>query len=264
MKLKGSRILVTGAPGGIGSALCRLLATGGARLVLNSRNEMDLRNLAAQLPGNHAVVAADIGTGEGRAAIADACYAEGGIDVLVNLAGMLEFGLFTEQTQAAIERLLTVNVFGPLLLTRELLPHLLERAEARIVNVGSIYGSIGHPGFVAYCSSKAALKTFSEALGRELADTRVSVAYVAPRATATNLNPESLIRLQEVLGNECDSPQRVAAEILGVVVGTAKERMLGWPEKLFVRVNALLPALVHAALVKKLPVIKAHAKNLRR
>jgi short-subunit dehydrogenase len=261
MKLKGSRILVTGASGGIGTALCRLLAAGGARLVLNARDQESLLGLAAQLPGTHTLVAADIAAAEGRAAIAQACRTEGGIDAIVNLAGVLEFGLFTEQAPAVIERLLQVNVFGPLLLTRELLPQLLERAEARIVNVGSIYGSIGHPGFVAYCASKAALKTFSEALGRELGDTRVSVAYIAPRATATNLNTESVIRLQEALGNESDSPQRVAAEILGVLVGTTRERMLGWPEKLFVRINALLPAVVHAALVKKLPVIKAHAKT---
>jgi short-subunit dehydrogenase len=261
MQLNTSRILVTGASGGIGSALCRLLASGGARLVLNARDEASLGKLAAQLPGKHTVVAGDIGDADGRAAIADACRGSGGIDAIVNLAGVLEFGLFAEQTPAVIERLLQVNVFGPLLLTRELLPQLLERAEARIVNVGSIYGSIGHPGFVAYCASKAALKTFSEALGRELADTRVTVAYIAPRATATNLNSENVIRLQEALGNESDPPQRVAAEILGVLVGITRERMLGWPEKFFVRVNALLPAVVHAALVKKLPVIKAHAKT---
>jgi short-subunit dehydrogenase len=261
MQLNTCRILVTGASGGIGSALCRLLATGGARLVLNARDEASLHELAAQLPGKHTVVAADIGDEVGRGAIAEACRGDGGIDAIVNLAGVLEFGLFMEQKPAAIERLLRVNVFGPILLTRELLPQLQERAEARIVNVGSIYGSIGHPGFVAYCASKAALKTFSEALGRELGDTRVSVAYIAPRATATDLNPERVIRLQEALGNESDSPQRVAAEILGVLVGTARERMLGWPEKLFVRLNALIPAVVHSALVRKLPVIKAHAKT---
>lgn len=261
MQLNTSRILVTGASGGIGTALCRLLARAGARLVLSARDEASLFELATHLPGTHTVAAGDIGDAAGRAAIADACRAGGGIDAIVNLAGVLEFGLFTDQQPAAIERLLQVNVFGPVLLTRELLPHLLERAEARIVNVGSIYGSIGHPGFVAYCASKAALKSFSEALGRELGDTRVTVAYIAPRATATNLNPERVIRLQQALGNESDPPQRVASEILGVLVGSTRERMLGWPEKFFVRVNALLPAVVHAALVKKLPVIKAHAKT---
>lgn len=261
MNLKACRVLVTGASGGIGSALCRLLASGGARLVLNARDEASLRELESQLPGTHTLVAADIGAAAGRAAIVEACRGNGGIDAVVNLAGVLEFGLFTEQSAAAIERLVQVNVMGPMLLTHALLPQLQERAEARIVNVGSIYGSIGHPGFVAYCASKAALKTFSEALGRELGDTRVSVAYIAPRATATNLNTERVLRLQEALGNQSDSPQRVAAEILGVLIGTTRERMLGWPEKLFVRVNALLPAVVHAALVKKLPVIKAHAKT---
>lgn len=261
MHLNERRILVTGASGGIGSALCKLLASQGAALVLGGHDSKALGDLAQALPGTHSTVVADIGSAEGRAAILAACEAAGGVDALVNLAGVLEFGLFAEQGAAAIERLLQVNTLGPILLTRELLPHLLQRPEARIVNVGSIFGSIGHPGFVAYCASKAALKTFSEALARELADTAVSVAYIAPRATITPLNTAPVMRLQEALGNVCDPPEKVAGAIAALLAGSAREHFLGWPEKLFVRINALVPAVVHAALVKKLPVIKAHAKT---
>jgi short-subunit dehydrogenase len=260
MKLQGCTILVTGAAGGIGSATCSLLATKGARLILNGLQEDKLRDLALTLPGLHICVAADIAEAAGRETIVAACERAGGVDAVINLAGILDFGLYASQDGDAIEQLLRVNTIGPMLLTHALLPMLQARAQARILNVGSIFGSIGHPGFVAYCASKAALKTFSEALARELADTGVSVAYIAPRATVTALNGDRVMALQDALGNDYDPPALVATEIVDMLAGRDHERFLGWPEKLFVLLNALLPAVVHAALVRKLPLIKQHAQ----
>jgi short-subunit dehydrogenase len=260
MQLTSKTILVTGATGGIGTEVCRLLAAQGATLVMNCVNAALLAALNAQLGGSHHTVVGDVSTPEGRAAIHAACEATGGIDALVNLAGILNFRLFAEQDEATINRILQVNTVAPILLTRLLLPLLLARPEARILNVGSIFGSIGHPGFVAYCASKAAIKTFSEALARELADTTVSVAYIAPRATETPLNSDRVMALNAALGNKCDPPAQVAAEVVALLAGTGRQRFLGWPEKLFVRVNALLPAVVHSALVKKLSLIKHHAQ----
>jgi len=125
-----------------------------------------------------------------------------------------------------------------------------------ILNVGSVFGSIGHPGFVAYCTSKAGMKMFSESLARELADTNVKVAYIAPRATATALNSNKVNDLNLALGNSVDSPDHVAQQIIAQLKSGKILQYLGWPEKLFVRVNALLPSVVHNALVKKLSIIK--------
>jgi short-subunit dehydrogenase len=260
MQVNGTTLLVTGASGGIGRALCRRLHAGGARLVLNCVNASALNDLTQELGAQHRVVAADIGTAEGRATLARACQ-EAGIDGVVNLAGVLDFALFNEQDPARIQRVLEVNALGTILLTRLLLPQLLTRPRARIVNVGSIFGSIGHPGFAVYCASKAAVKAFSEALARELADTAVSVAYIAPRATRTALNPDRVTALNQALGNKTDSPDFVADAIVALMESGASQRFLGWPERLFVTLNALLPALVHQALVKKLPLIKQYARS---
>jgi short-subunit dehydrogenase len=260
MQLKGKTILVTGATGGIGTEVCRLLAGEGATLVLNCVSQELLADLLDKLGEGHHPVAADVASAEGRQAILAACLAAGGIDGMINLAGVLDFRLFGEQSESAINRMLQINAVAPILLSRLLLPQLLARPCARIVNVGSIFGSIGHPGFVTYCASKAALKTFSEALARELADTCVSVAYIAPRATSTALNSDRVMALNEALGNASDPPAQVAAQIVAMLRGTARLRYLGWPEKLFVRLNALLPAVVHSALVRKLPLIKHHAQ----
>lgn len=261
MQLAHSTILVTGATGGIGSEVCRLLAAEGATLVMSCINPVPLDDLRGELGAGHRSVAADIATPAGREAVLAACREAGGIDALINLAGILDFNLFAAQAPATIERILQVNAVAPMLLTRLLLPVLQARAEARIVNVGSTFGSIGHPGFVAYCASKAAIRSFSEALARELADTRVSVAYIAPRATATPLNSGRVVALNAALGNRSDTPAAVAGAIVALLRGKARLRHLGWPEKLFVRINALLPSVVHAALVKKLPLIKRFAQE---
>lgn len=258
MKFDNSRILVTGASGGIGSALCRLLVDEGARLVLVDHDPDRLARLSEEIGSAHECVPADITTEAGRRRIAESCRHDG-LDALVNLAGILDFHLFDQQPPELLERMLAVNLLAPILLCRELLPLLRERESATILNVGSVFGSIGHPGFVAYCASKAGLKGFSEALARELADSRVQVCYIAPRATATALNSDRVNQMNEALGNRADPPELVAREIAALLRKGGGTRYLGWPEKLFVRLNALLPGLVHRALVKNLEIIKHYA-----
>jgi short-subunit dehydrogenase len=259
MQAKGKTILVTGATGGIGSLLCRELAARGAMLVMNCISSDKLATLQGELGEQHRIVQADVSTAEGREAITAACLDAGGIDGLINLAGILDFHLFQHQDSTLVDRMLEINTKAPVLLTHTLLPMLLEKSEARILNVGSIFGSIGHPGFTVYCASKAAIKTFSEALARELADTRVSVAYIAPRATKTALNSDRVTALNAELGNRTDTPEQVAVSIADMFESRKERRFLGWPEKLFVHINAVLPSLVHGALVKNLPIIKKHA-----
>ena len=104
--------------------------------------------------------------------------------------------------------------------------------------------------------SKFGLRGFSEALRRELADTPVQVVYVAPRATATAMNPAPVNELNRALGNAMDAPEAVAAQILQAMEKDERRRFLGWPEKLFVVINGILPKLVDKAMLKQLPVIR--------
>ena len=266
MDLKGKTILLTGANGGIGSMLSKLLTAQGSKLVLCSLSRESLEKLERDLAvsGNtnaHCVIEADIGSNEDRKRIASECEALGGIDVLINLAGVLDFSLFEEQSVDVIERTIGINLLAPMLLCHELLPQLKQKEKAAILNVGSIFGSIGHPGFVAYCASKAGMKTFTEALSRELADTNIAVTYIAPRATATALNSDRVNDMNKALGNNTDTPDYVAREIVNHLQQDKTLSYLGWPEKIFVRLNALLPSVVHNALVKKLGLIKQFARS---
>ncbi len=139
-------------------------------------------------------------------------------------------------------------------------PLLRRQPRALLVNLGSTFGSIGYPGFTAYCASKFALRGFSEALRRELADSQIKVLYIAPRATRTAMNSADVVAMNNELKVEMDDPQEVARQIVHAIATEREELYLGWPEKLFVRLNGLLPRLVDQALRKQLPVIKRFAR----
>jgi len=256
MQLADKTVLVTGATGGIGSVLCRQLAARGVKLVMTGMATDQLQVMQTELGVSHVIVTADIATDAGRKKIVQCCMDTGGIDAVINLAGILNFSMFAGQDAALVSKILEVNTLSPILLLQQLLPQLFLKPEARILNVGSIFGSIGHPGFAVYCASKAAIKTFSEALARELADTTVSVAYLAPRTTGTALNNDKVRALNAALGNKEDSPELVAKEICDMLSGKQSLRYMGWPEKLFVYINAVMPSLVHKVLAGKLPLIK--------
>jgi short-subunit dehydrogenase len=261
MELSNRKVLLTGATGGIGTAVAEALAHKGANLLLTGRDEEALTALSDKIPGKHQIIVADINSTEGREAITQRCIQGEGIDVLINLAGVLTFQFFEYQTEASIEQVLQTNLISPMLLCNKLIPHLKTQKEAAIVNVGSIFGSIGHPAFTTYCASKFGLRGFTEALRRELADTTIKVFYLAPRATATDLNSSAVTSLNDALGNKTDAPSWVASELIRLLNSDKHQRYLGWPEKLYVHINALFPSLVHNALVKKIPAIRRFSEQ---
>ena len=256
MNFYNSTVLLTGASGGIGKAIAKALSHQGAKMLLIGRNDQALKLLSHQLLGEHQVIVADINTPEGRELIIEQGHQCGGLDMMINSAGVMNFNFFEQQSDDCIEQTLTTNLLSPMLLCNKLIPLLKQKPEAAIVNIGSIFGSIGHPGFTTYCASKFGLRGFTEALRRELADTNINVFYLAPRATDTNLNSDAITALNDALGNKTDSPDWVASELINLLNSAERQRYLGWPEKFFVRLNALFPSLVHNALVKKIPTIK--------
>jgi len=266
MKPTEMHVLLTGASGGIGHATAHQLAAAGARVIAVGRHPERLEQLLAGLPaaaaGAHLAVAADLGDGAARRALLTRMQ---GLDqppnVLINMAGTNQLRLFDQQDPAMVTRIIDTNFTNTLLLTQALLPLLRLRPEALIINVGSIFGSIGFPGYVAYSSSKFALRGFSEALERELADTPIRVKYFAPRATRTALNSGAADALNAQLRTPVDSPDEVATALLHFISSSNTQRFLGWPEKLFVRINGLFPGLVSGSISKQLDTIKVYAKD---
>lgn len=265
MNLKGKIVVLTGATGGIGRAIARRLDQEGARLVLVARDAGRLADLGDELgAAPHRLVSAELGTPAGRQRVVDACRTAGepGVSLLINSAGINELRLFDAQSGDAIQRLIDINLVSPILLCQQMLPLLREQAEARIINIGSTFGSIGYPGFSAYCASKFGLRGFTEALRRELDGSATRVSYIAPRATRTELNSDAVVAMNDALGTAMDDPALVADEVLRVIRGSNRsDKYIGWPEKLFVRINALFPGLVDSSLRKQLPIIRRFAAN---
>jgi short-subunit dehydrogenase len=259
MQVKNKRLLLTGATGGLGRACATRLAAEGASLVLSGRQQELLEQMLAELPGSgHSLIAADLGTAEGRRQIVS--HVGNRLDGLINCAGISHFGPLESLDDARLQRLLEVNVLAPISLTRALLPCLRGHASA-IVNIGSAFGTIGYPAHTGYCASKHALRGFTEALARELADTPVTVSYLAPRAIATAMNDPRVEAMNRELGNRVDSPEAIAQILLDVLRRGTRQRFVGWPERLFLRLNSVLPSLVDRALARKLPLIKRHSAS---
>ena len=116
------------------------------------------------------------------------------------------------------------------------------------------------PGQCGYSASKFALRGFSQALRRELSDRNIRVAYLAPRATDTDMNVDAVVAMNKELGNRTDSPDIVARALIDLLNGSSGARFIGWPERFFIKLNSLFPSLVDSALGKQLPVIRRHAK----
>jgi short-subunit dehydrogenase len=263
MNPAATRALVTGGGGGIGVAIAAELLGRGASVLLVDRDEAALRRAAERLVRFGArvgTIAADLTRVEDRNRLCEAASSwRGGINVLVNNAGVNHFHMFADQPPGQIDVAVAINLLAPLHLCRELLPHLQGQPEACILNTGSVFGAIGYPGYAVYSATKFAVRGFTEALRRELSDTAVSVRYVAPRATRTGINTSAVERMNAELGVAMDPPELVARAVCDMLAGHRVEAVLGWPEKLFARVNGLLPRVVDGALRKQLPVIRRYA-----
>ena len=258
MKVAAKTFVLTGATGGIGAAIAGRLAAEGARLVLQGRNEQRLDDLLQALGPDHSYVAGDLSDAMTRRALLEHCRGlPQGLDGLINNAGTSMFAPLEATGIGELQTQLTTNLLVPMAVTRDLLPLLRRRERAAIVNVGSTFGSIGYPGFSAYCASKFGLRGFTEALRRELADTGVAVQYLAPRATATDLNGTAVDAMNSALGNAVDDPAVVADALIALLHSGRDGLYIGWPEKLFARLNQITPGIVDGALRKQLGVIRS-------
>lgn len=263
MKLSNASVLLTGTAGGIGRAFATALHRQGARLLLTDTNEHALVQLASELGPSPEVktVAANLADATDRSALISHAKSWR-TNVLINNAGICRFGWLEEQTNGDIAATLDINAEAPIALCLGLLPHLQQRQEAHIVNLGSVFGSIGYPGYALYAASKFAVRGFSEALKRELADTGVRVHYLAPRATDTGINDDVVVNMNRELNVATDKPEVVAEALCQMLNHDKARRTIGFPEKLFVRLNGMLPELVDHELKKQLPTIKRYGRRL--
>ncbi|SJM71072.1 SDR family NAD(P)-dependent oxidoreductase [Gulosibacter sp. 10] len=185
-------IVITGAAGGIGSALARMLVADGASLVLHDLDAAGLEALAADLaaPERIRAVAGDIADAGVVDALVEAARALGGVDGLAPAAGIYEEVAFADMTEAQWRRTMTINLDAVFSLTRALLPVLNDRAS--IVNFASIAGERGSARHAHYAATKGAVVAFTRSLALELGHRGIRANCVAPGIIATRMTETAI------------------------------------------------------------------------
>ncbi len=180
MKLEGKTVLLTGATGGLGRAIATALGERGAKLILSSRRQADLDELALGLPGGpHRTIVADLAN-EGEAL--RLLEAAGEIDVLVANAALPASGVLESFSQEQLERALRVNLEAPIRMSRELVPRLVDRGAGHLVFISSLSGKAATARASLYCATKFGLRGFALALREDLRASGVGVSVVMPGA----------------------------------------------------------------------------------
>ncbi len=180
--LTGMTALVTGASGGIGSAVAKALAGQGARLALSGSNVDKLQAFAAELGGDHVCVPCDLGDGAAvDALVPQAMEALGGnLDILVNNAGVTRDNLILRMKDEEWESVQRINLEAAFRLIRAAAKPMMKARFGRIVSITSVVGVTGNPGQANYAASKAGLIGMSKSLAQELASRGITVNCVAP------------------------------------------------------------------------------------
>jgi short-subunit dehydrogenase len=262
--IAGSRFLITGASQGIGRELAAQAARQGAKVLAAARNTDLLRQLADEAKthgGTLEVLRADVTAPADRQAMADAMQRHfGGLDVLVNNAGIGATGHFAEATEDRLRQIFEVNVFGLTETTRVCLPLLQKGHKPAVVNISSIVGKHGLPGRSEYSASKFAVQGFSEALRGEMARFGIDVLIVNPGLTQTNfpqnmLERKSRLKVDHMRGM---TAAQAAALTLRAIARGSDEVTFTTRGKLFVLVSRFFPRLVNRIAARRVRKLYAN------
>ncbi len=233
--IKDNIVIITGASSGIGAALGRHFSSRGAKVALAARRKDRLKAVAADCPGDCLIIAADLVKEKDRNNLVQKTLARWGrIDILVNNAGLGAYGHFLASTETEWRRLFEINLFAPMLLTREILPGMQERDKGLIINIASIGGLMAHSDKVAhYVASKHAMVGFSRGLTRDLEGTGIKVLAVCPHLTDTEFftaspGAEDMAPVIKEVRQYLDTPEDVA---VGILDQLNSDRLIVFPTK---------------------------------
>jgi NAD(P)-dependent dehydrogenase (short-subunit alcohol dehydrogenase family) len=261
--LRGKVALITGGSRGLGLVLARELARQGARVAICARNEPELRRAVEDLRGRGAEVLAVECDLADRGQIDDLVRQVsdhwGGIDVLINNAGVIQTGPMETMTLEDYEESMKVHFWAPLCATLAVLPQMRRRKSGRIVNISSIGGKISVPHLLPYCASKFALVGLSEGLRAELAKDGIAVTTVCPGMMRTGSPRNAFFKgqhrdeyawfsISDSLPLMSVNADRAARQIVAACRHGEAELTLTAPAKVAVRLHGLFPGATSAVL----------------
>ena len=248
------RVLITGASSGVGRELSLSLARRGARLLLAARRAELLDAVVEECVragGSAQRLAGDVADAAYRDALMQHALANwGGLDVLINNAGVSALERFDDSDDSTLREIMEVNLFAPTDLTRRFLPLLAQGNQPAIVNIGSILGHRGAPLNSEYCASKFALRGWSESLRAELAPQGIDVLLVSPGTIETPFFDRLLVkRAEPPWGDAKGIPAAAVAEqTVRALERRRREVFPNWRGRALVLANRAFPGVVDWAM----------------
>jgi short-subunit dehydrogenase len=238
-------VIITGASAGIGAATAQAFAAAGAHVVLAARDETRLEAVASEIAGQALVVPTDVSDRQAVDRLVEQTIATfGGIDIVINNAGVGLAAPVATLSADDFERALAVDVFGPLALTQAVLPH-MRRDGGQLIYVSSVVGLRALPYLGGYAAAKAALDRLTEALRVELRDTGITVTLVRPGSTHTGFAQKRLGsgREQRRVSSRTATPEQVARAILKAAVREPRVAYVNFSDRVMIAFSLLAPQL---------------------
>lgn len=262
--LKGLRLLVTGASGGIGRCVAEQAIRAGARVAMVARSVGPLESIVAELArdGREAIaVPADVTEASGRQRAIDTVVDRfGGLDVLINNAGVGSWGHFAGGSEAILRQVMEVNFFAAAEFIRQAIPTLTNGRQPAVLNIASMCGRRGMPAWSEYSASKFALCGLTEALRAELARFDIDVLLVVPGLTRSDL-ARHLLRNDgryPIPYEKGMPPDNVASAALEALRRNRTETVVGSDARWMLGVNRFLPRLVDRLLARRVRQLYAN------
>jgi short-subunit dehydrogenase len=265
--LSDRRILITGASRGIGRSLAEQAARSGARLVIVARSAILLQSVADSLTAQGArvtAIPADVTSDEDRRRIMATVEERlGGLDVLINNAGVGSFGHFSSSSEEVLRQVMEVNFFAPAELIRLAVGVLARGQQPAIVNIASMCGRRGLPAWSEYSASKFALCALTEALRGEMVRFHIDVLLILPGLTRTAMGRHLLRNAGRMKIDFTDgmSPDLVAAKVLHALQRNRTETVVGQEARWLLLLNCLLPRFMDHLLARKVRTLYASASE---
>lgn len=251
--IKGKVVLLTGASEGIGRALAKVLAREGARLLLTARNQERLQSLLQELPAEceAKIHATDLALPLECQELVEVCLTRfGRLDIVIHNAGMTMWTRFDElEDLSVLERVMRVNYFGPVYLTKAALPH-LKASRGQLVAVASVAGLTGVPTRSGYAASKHALMGFFDSLRIELMDEGVAVTQICPDFVVSQIHIRALDGQGQPLGKTPMQESRIisaeacAEMMLPAIANRQRLLITSWRGRLGRWLKLLAPGLI--------------------
>jgi short-subunit dehydrogenase len=271
MIFNNKTVIITGGSEGVGAATARMFAEAGANLMLVARNKKNLDAMAEELRAKTKVEVFAMDVSDAEACVdvfKKAAFEFGRVDVLVNNAGFHKRGSVEEVDPADLGTMIDVNLKAPIMLSRIALPYLREAGGGAIINVGSLAGRAPIPGSAGYAASKAGLRSFTYALGIEMADSNIKLAVVSPGPIDTGFIMADIDATSDLTFSQpISTAEEVAQAILDLCGNNWREQSMPKLSGLLTTVMYLFPGLsstVRPQLERKGAKVKAKLKAKRK